>query len=273
MQNAWLDEAQAEIRIVGRNINNVGHADDITLKAESEEELKSLLMKVKEGSEKAGLKLNIQKMKIMASGSIISVQFSCSVVSDSLKPHESQRVRPPCLSPTPGVHSDSRPSSQWWHPAISSSIIPFSSCPQSLPASLLYGPILISIRDYWKNHSFIGKVISLLFNPLSRFVTAFFPRSKCLLISWLQSPSTVILDPKKIKSITVSIVSPPICHEVMEPCMDERVGLWRRLSTEELMLLNCGVGEDSWESLGLQGDPTSPCWRRSALGFLWKEWC
>ena len=54
--------------------------------------------------------------------------------------------------------------------------------------------------------------------------------------------------------------------------MDVRVGLWRRLSTEELMLLNCGVGKDSWESLGLQGDPTSPFWRRSALGFLWKEW-
>ena len=49
--------------------------------------------------------------------------------------------------------------------------------------------------------------------------------------------------------------------------------LWRKLSTEELMLLNCGIGEDSWESLGLQGDPTSPSWRRSALGFLWKEWC
>ena len=53
--------------------------------------------------------------------------------------------------------------------------------------------------------------------------------------------------------------------------MDVRFGLWRRLSAEELMLLNCGVGEDSWESLGLQGDPTSPFWR-SALGFLWKEW-
>ena len=55
--------------------------------------------------------------------------------------------------------------------------------------------------------------------------------------------------------------------------MDVRVGLWRRLSAEELMLLNCGVGEDSWESLRLQGDPTSAFWRRSALGFLWKEWC
>ena len=61
-----------------------------------------------------------------------SVQFSRSVVSSSLRPHESQHARPPCLSPTPGVHSDSRPSSQWCHPTI---LIPFSSCPQSLPAS------------------------------------------------------------------------------------------------------------------------------------------
>ena len=55
--------------------------------------------------------------------------------------------------------------------------------------------------------------------------------------------------------------------------MDVWVGLWRKLSAEELMLLNCGVGEDSWESLGLQGDPTSPFWRRSAPGVLWKDWC
>ena len=64
-----------------------------------------------------------------------SVQFSRSVVSDSLRPHELQHTRPPCLSPTPGVHSDSCPLSQWCHPAISSSVVPFSSCPQSLPAS------------------------------------------------------------------------------------------------------------------------------------------
>ena len=64
-----------------------------------------------------------------------SVQFSHSVVSDSLRPHESQHAKPPSPSPTPRVHSDSRPSSQWCHPAISSSVIPFSSCPQSLPAS------------------------------------------------------------------------------------------------------------------------------------------
>ena len=64
-----------------------------------------------------------------------SVQFSLSVVSDSLQPHESQHARPPCPSPTPGVHSDSRPSSQQCHQAISSSVVPFSSCPQSLTAS------------------------------------------------------------------------------------------------------------------------------------------
>ena len=64
-----------------------------------------------------------------------SVQFSRSVVSDSLRPHESQHARPPCPSPSPGVHSDSHPSSPWCHAAISSSVISFSSCPQSLPAS------------------------------------------------------------------------------------------------------------------------------------------
>ena len=66
---------------------------------------------------------------------IPSVQFSCSVVSDSLQPHESQHARPPCPSPTPGVHSDLCPSSQWCHTAISFSVLPFSSCPQSLLAS------------------------------------------------------------------------------------------------------------------------------------------
>ena len=72
MKNARLEEAQAGIKIVGRNINNLRYADDTTLMAESEEELKRLLMKVEEESEKAGLKLNIQKMKIMASGPMTS---------------------------------------------------------------------------------------------------------------------------------------------------------------------------------------------------------
>ena len=64
----------------------------------------------------------------------VHIKFSCSVLSDSLQPHESQHTRPPCPSPTPGVYSNSCPSSRWYHPAISSSVVPFS-CPQSLPAS------------------------------------------------------------------------------------------------------------------------------------------
>ena len=75
MRNAGLDEAQARIKIAGRNINNLRYTDDTTFMAESEEELKSLLMKVKEESEKAGLKLNIQKRKIMASDCITSLQI------------------------------------------------------------------------------------------------------------------------------------------------------------------------------------------------------
>ena len=75
MRNTRLEEAQAGIKIAERNINNLGYADDTTLVTESEEELKSLLMKVKEESEKAGLKLNIQKMKIMASSAIIPWQI------------------------------------------------------------------------------------------------------------------------------------------------------------------------------------------------------
>ena len=82
MRNARLEEAQAEIKIAGRNINNLRYADDTTLMAESEEELKSLLMKVKEESEKVGLTLNIQKTKIIASGRSISWQIVGETVSD-----------------------------------------------------------------------------------------------------------------------------------------------------------------------------------------------
>ena len=87
MRNAGLEEAQAGIKIAGRNINNLRYADDTTLMAESEEELKSLLMKVKEESEKVGLKLNIQKTKIMASGPITSWEIDGEIVqtaSDSI---------------------------------------------------------------------------------------------------------------------------------------------------------------------------------------------
>ena len=88
--------------------------------------------------------------------------------------------------------------------------------------SFLYSPTLTSIHATGKaialtRWTFVGKVMSLLFNVLSRLVIAFLSMSKCLLISWLQSPSSVILEPKKIKSVTVSIVSPSICHEVMGP--------------------------------------------------------
>ena len=202
---------------------------------------------------------------------ISSVQFSHSVVSDSLRPHESQHARPLCPSPTPGVHPNSCPFSRWCHPAISSSVIPFSSCAQSLPASGSFpmsqlfawggqsirvsasaSVLPVNIQDWfplgwtgWTSlqskglskessptpqfqsinssalsflHSptphpymttgktialtrqtFVGKVISLLFNMLSRLVITFLPRSKRLLISWLQSPSAVIADGEKIK--------------------------------------------------------------------------
>ena len=86
--------------------------------------------------------------------------------------------------------------------------------------SLLSSPTLTSVHDYWKNHSFdwwtlVGEVMSLLVNMLSRLVIAFLPRSKHLLISWLQSPFAVILESSEIKSVTVSVVSPSFCHEVM----------------------------------------------------------
>ena len=94
MWNAELDEAQAGIKITGRNINNRTYADDTILMAKSKEKLKTLLMKVKEKSEKAGLKLSIQKTKIMASSPISSVWFSHSVVSDSLQHHGLQHAGP-----------------------------------------------------------------------------------------------------------------------------------------------------------------------------------
>ena len=200
-----------------------------------------------------------------------SVQFSCPVVSDSLRPHESQHARPPCPSPTPGVHSNLHPLSWWCHPAISSSVVPFSYCPQSLPASesfpmnqhfawggqnigvstlasflpkntqdwsplewtgwifAVQGTLKSLLQHHsskasilWRSAFFtvqllhpymtrgksialtrrtlVGKVMSLLLNILSRLVITFLPRSKHLLISWLQSPSAVIWEPPKVKS-------------------------------------------------------------------------
>ena len=218
----------------------------------------------------------------------LSVQFSHSVVSNSLQPHGLQHARLPCPSPTPRACLNSCPLSWWYHTTISSSVDPFS-CLQfpsirvfsdesvfhirwpkywsfsfSISTSSEYSG-LISFRIDWfylletngrtlkslvqyhtskasiLAHSaffmvqlshpymttgkttaltrqiFVSKVMFLLFNMLSRLGIAFLPRSKCLLISWLQSPSAVILEPKKLKSLTVSIVSPSICHEVMGP--------------------------------------------------------
>ena len=191
-----------------------------------------------------------------------SIQFSCSVVPDSLRPHESQHTRPPCPSQAPWVYSNSCPSSRWCHPAISSSVVLSPFCSQSLPASESFpmsqlfawggqtigvsasasvlpmntqdwSPLgwtgWISFQSKWLSRvfsnttvqkhqffcaqlsshpyvttgkaialtrqTFVGKVMPLLFNMLSRFVIAFLPRRKYLLISWLQSPPAVILEP------------------------------------------------------------------------------
>ena len=109
--------------------------------------------------------------------------------------------------------------------------------------SLLYGPALICThgKKLWKNHSFDcmnlcwPSITSLLFNSLSRFVVALLPRSKCLLIAWLQSPSAAILKPKKIKSLTVSIVFPSICYEVVGP--DAMILVFWMLSFKPTFLL------------------------------------
>ena len=113
-------------------------------------------------------------------------------------------VGSPC---SPRDSEESSPTSQFR--SINSSVLSF-----------LYGPTLASEHDYWKTialarWTFVGKVMSLLFNMLSKLVIAFLPRNKHLLISWLQSPSVVILEPRKVKSATVSTVSPSISHEVM----------------------------------------------------------
>ena len=154
--------------------------------AKSEEELKSLLMKVKEESEKIGLKLNIQKTKIMASGPITSWELdgeTVETVSDFI--------------------------------LGGSKITADGECSQEIKRRLLLG------RKVMTNLDSILK---------SRDITL---------------------------SAKVQLVKAMIFPLVM-PTFPVKVGLWRKLNTEELMLLNCGVGEDSWESLGLQGDPTSP---------------
>ena len=177
MRNAGLEEAQAGIKTAGRNINNLRYADDTTVMAESEEERKSILMKVKEESEKFGLKLNIQKTKIMASSPITSWQIdreTVETVADFI--------------------------------FLGSQITADGDCSHEIKRCLLLGRKVMTDLD------------SIL---KSRDITL---------------PTKVRL----VKAMVFPVV------------MDVRVGLWRKLSTEELMLLNCGVGEDSWESLGLK---------------------
>ena len=112
----------------------LGHRVEQDFLTTTVEEISRLCLK--KGLCRASLYLNIERLLTnISKNSVRSDQISRSVVSDSLRPHESQHARPPCPSPTPGVHSDSRPSSQWCHPVISSSVVPFSSCPQPLPAS------------------------------------------------------------------------------------------------------------------------------------------
>ena len=154
-------------------------------------------------------------------------------MSDFLQPHGLQHVRLACPSPSPKVCSNSCLLSQWCHLTISSSVTPFASCLQSFPASGYFpvGQVFASGGQSfgaWGSKAtgktitfivwtFVYNVISLIFNILSRFITAFLPRSKHHFISWSQSPSAVILEPKKIKSINASTFSPSIGHEVMWP--------------------------------------------------------
>ena len=151
--------------------------------AESEEELKSFLMKVKEESKNVGLELNIQNWFPLRWTGWISLQSKrCS----SLLQHHSSKA----------------------------SILRRSAF---FTVQLSHPYVTTGKTTALTGQTFVGKVMSLLFNMLSRLGITFLPRSKYLLISWLQSPSIVILEPPKIKSATVSTVSPPICHEVMEP--------------------------------------------------------
>ena len=168
MRNAGLEEAQAGIQIAGRNINNLRYADDTTLVAESEEELKSLLMKVKEESEKVGLKLNIQKTKIMASGPVTSWQIDGETVSDLI--------------------------------FLGSKITADGDCSHEIKRRLLLGrKVMINLESIFK----------------SRDITL--PTKVCL-----------------VKAMVFPVV--------IYSCESWTI---KKTECKELMLLNCGVGEDS----------------------------
>ena len=183
-RNVRLDEAQAGIQLAGRNINNLRYADDTILLTESEEELKSLLMKVKEESEKVGLKLNIQKTKIMASGPLTSWEIdgeTVETVSDFI--------------------------------FGGFKITADGDCSHEIKRLLVLGRKVMTNLD-----------------------------------SMLKSRDITL--PAKVQLVKAMVF--PV---VMYGCESRTV---KKAERQELMLLNCGVGEDSCESLGLQGDPTSP---------------
>ena len=184
MRNAGLEEAQAGIKITGRNINNLRYADDTTLVAENEEELKSLLMKVKEENEKVGLKLNIQKTKIMTSG-----------------PNTSWRIDGETVETVADFIF------------LGSKITADGDCSHEIKRCLLLG------RKVMTNLDSILK---------SRDITL----------------------PTNVRLVKAMVF--PVVMYGCESWTVKKAECWR------IPLLNCGVWEDSWESLGLQGDPTSP---------------
>ena len=172
MRNAGLEEAQAGIKIAGRNINNLRYADNTTLMAESEEELKSLLMKVKEESEKVGLKLNVQKTKIMASGPITFWEIDGETVE----------------TVSEFIFAGSK-------------ITADGDCSHEIKRRLVLGrKVMTNLDSILKSGDF---------------------------------------------TLPTKVPNSPRLWFFQWSCMDVRVGLCRKLSTKELMLLNCGVGEDS----------------------------
>ena len=183
MWNAELDAAQAGIKIAGRNINNLRYADETTLMAESEEELRSLLMKVKEESKKPGFKLSIQKRKILASSPITSWQIDVETME--------------------------------------------------------------TVKEF-----------IFLVSKITADGDGSQESKRCLLLGWtgMTNLDSILWSRDIILLTKVHLVKSMVFPVVMCVCESWTI---KKLSAKELMLLNCGV-EDSWESLGLQGDLTSP---------------
>ena len=218
-----------------------------------------------------------------------SVTQSCL----TLWPHELQHARPPCPSPTLRVHPNSCASGQWCYPAISSSVVPFSSCPnpfqhQSFPLSQLFAwggqsigvsasasVLPINTQD-WSPLGWTGW-ISWQSKGLSRVLQHH--RSKASILQHSAFFTVQLSHPYMITGKTVAFTWRTFVGQVMSLIFNmlSRLVITFLPSSKRLLiswlLLNCGVREDSWGSLRLQGNPTSPFWRRSTLGFLWKEWC